>query len=97
MFKRTIRKFVGGMWMPIKWQDVTPGDMVRIYEKGMLSEDTRLKVLASCNTTEIDGKLYENILTDKGEINSKGRLSPQIGIRNPHKKKNRQRRKDVLK
>jgi hypothetical protein len=97
MFHRSLKKNVGGKWEPIKWASVKVGDIIRIYDKGMLSSDLNVKVLAPCGVVEIGGAWYKELLTDAGKINSKGLLGPQAGIRNPHKKKHCSRPKKVLK
>jgi len=77
----------------LKWRLAQPGDIIRIYERGMLSGDTNMKVLAPCDVTEIDGNWYAELLTDRGKINSKGIFSLRSVLRNPSKKKNRSRAK----
>lgn len=95
MFKRTLKKQVAGKWEPVKWQRVEPGDVIRIYERGMLSGEYEAKVLAPCDIIEIEGNYYENILTDQGPINSKGLMKPQNNLRNPSKRKHRARMKKI--
>jgi hypothetical protein len=86
---------VGGKWEPVRWQDVKPNDMIRVYERGMLSDGINAKVLAPCDVIEIEDNYYANILTDQGEINSKGVFSPYSTLRNPSKKKHRARMKKI--
>jgi hypothetical protein len=93
MQKRALKKFVGGKWEPLKWQAAQPGDVIRVYEKGRLSEDLDIKVLAPCDVVEIEGNWYAELLTDHGKINSKGLLSSRSVVRNPSKKKHRARAK----
>jgi hypothetical protein len=61
----------------------------------MLSGGINARILAPCDTIEIDGNYYENILIDQGEINSKGVFSKYCGLRNPSKKKHRARMKKI--
>jgi hypothetical protein len=97
MQHRTIRKRAGGKWEPIRWQEARPGDIIRVYERGMLSGEMDAEVLSLCGVIEIDGNIYKDLATDQGRINSKGIFKPQASIRNPHKKKHRARPKKVLK
>jgi len=66
-----------------------------VYERGMLSGGINAKVLAPCDVIEIEGNWYENLLTDQGEINSKGLFSSHCELRNPSKKKHRARMKKI--
>jgi len=93
MQKRTLKKFVAGKWEPLKWKDAKPEDIIRIYERGMLSGDLNMKVLAPCDVVEIEGNWYAELLTDHGKINSKGLFSLRSVLRNPSKKKHRARAK----
>ena len=92
MFHRTLTKASAGKWEQIKWQDLKQGDVIRVYEKGMLSE-TDL-VVSDLPYKEED---YWQVTTDNGLVSSKGLLTPQIGLRNPNKRRSRQRHRDVLK
>lgn len=94
MFKRTLKKFIGGKWEPIKWTEVRVGDKVRVYERGMLSE-TDTEVQAPHSLIEIDGNSYIELTTSNGKINSKGLLSKHCEMRNPNKRKNRARFKKI--